>query len=132
MLPENRLAILLEQVKRSQINNCLYHTTASSPSLYSDHICDRSYFPSEVALELSDLLGEVWQVQFSNDGQRLAACGSKEQVVVWDVPSFMPIQILSDHDGSVTNVSWSPDDSMLITCSSDKHARLWDTNVGHG
>ncbi|KAF4841146.1 WD repeat-containing protein [Colletotrichum siamense] len=130
MLPENRLAVLLQQVKQSQIDSCLWHTTASSPSLYSDHYCERSHFPTEVALELTDLNGEVWQVQFSHDGKRLAACGSGEAVVIWDLPSFSVSQVLRPHAHGVGNFSWSPDDSMLVTCSQDKYARLWDTSTG--
>ncbi|KAL6402475.1 WD40 repeat-containing protein [Ilyonectria robusta] len=130
MLPENRLAVLLEQVKQSQIDTCLYHTEAMSPSLYSDHFCDRRNFPTEVAIELTDLAGEVWQVQFSHDGTKLAACGSREQVVLWDPKTFAVLRLLSDHDGGVGNISWSPDDSMIVCCSQDKHARLWDADTG--
>ncbi|KXH40310.1 WD domain-containing protein [Colletotrichum nymphaeae SA-01] len=130
MLPENRLAVLLQQVKQSQIDSCLWHTTASSPSLYSDHYCERSHFPTDVALELTDLTGEVWQVLFSHDGQRLAACGSGEAVVIWDLPSFSVSQILRPHAQGVGGLSWSPDDSMIVTCSQDKYARLWDTTTG--
>ncbi|KAK7402842.1 hypothetical protein QQX98_011402 [Neonectria punicea] len=130
MLPENRLAVLLEQVKQSQIDTCLYHTEAMSPSLYSDHFCDRRNFPTEVAIELPDLAGEVWQVQFSHDGTKLAACGSREQVVLWDPKTFEVLRILGDHEGGVGNISWSPDDSMLVCCSQDKFARLWNANTG--
>ena len=129
MLPENRLAVLLQQVKQSQIDSCLYHTNAGSPSLYADHICDRNLFPSEVALELRELKGEIWQVKFSNDGQKLAACGSAEKVVIWDTTYFAPIQVLADHGGGITNVSWSPDDSLIITCCADRHARIWNATV---
>jgi len=131
MLPESRLAVLLQQLKQSQIDSCLFHTSATSPSLYSDHICDKSLFPNEVALELSDLAGEVWQIQFSHDGQKLAACGSREQVIIWDTRTFTPIQVLSDHDKGVTNISWSPDDLKIVTCSMDNHALIWDANVSH-
>ncbi|KAF6814450.1 WD domain-containing protein [Colletotrichum plurivorum] len=130
MLPENRLAVLLQQVKQSQIDSCLWHTTASSPSLYADHYCERSHFPTEVALELTDLTGEVWQVQFSHDGKRLAACGSSDAVVIWELPSFSVSQVLQPHAHGVGNFSWSPDDSMLVTCSQDKFARLWNTTTG--
>lgn len=129
MLPETRLAVLLDHVKKSQIDTCLYHTTASSPSLYSDHSCERRNFPTEVALELSDLIGEAWQVQFSHDGSRLAACGSNEAVVVWETTAFAVTCVLSNHDAGVGNISWSPDDTMLVTCSQDKFARLWDAKV---
>lgn len=129
MLPDNRLAGLLQQVKQSQIDTCLYHTSAASPSLYSDHHCDKSDFPSEVAITLTDLQGEVWQVQFSHSGDRLAACGSKSEVVVWHVPDFGVANVLRHDDGQICNLSWSPDDSYLVTCSRDSHARLWDTKT---
>jgi WD repeat-containing protein 26 len=128
MLPEGRLGVLLQQVKQSQIDTCLYHTAASSPSLYCDHFCSRERFPTEVAIELTSLEGEIWQVQFSHDGSMLAACGSKGQVVIWN-SSFEVIQVLRDHDDGVGNISWSPDDSMIVTTSQDRYARLWAVRV---
>lgn len=129
MLPENRLAVLLNQVKQGQIDTCLYHTAALSPSLYSDHSCERRNFPTDVALELTNLSGEVWEIRFSHDGSKLAACGSKEQVIIWDTRSFSVLHTFSDHENGVGNISWSPDDTMLVTCSQDKHACLWDVTV---
>lgn len=128
MLPENRLAILLHQVKQNQINTCLYHTAASSPSLYSDHHCERRHFPTEAALTL-DISAEVWQVQFSHDGSRLAACGKSATVTIWETKSFQIVQTLEEHDQGVGNISWSPDDSMIVACSLDKYARIWDVKV---
>ncbi|KAJ0342003.1 hypothetical protein COL922a_001740 [Colletotrichum nupharicola] len=95
------------------------------------HGQSRKVLLSELStLELTDLNGEVWQVQFSHDGKRLAACGSGEAVVIWDLPSFSVSQVLRPHAHGVGNFSWSPDDSMLVTCSQDKYARLWDTSTG--
>lgn len=130
MLPENRLATLLQQVKQSQIDTCMYHTAPLSPSLYADHLCDRRNFPTEVALELPDLGGEVWQLQFSHDGKKLAACGSPDQVIIWSTDTFTVVQTLDGHDGGVGNLAWSPDDTMLVTCAQDKYARLWNANAG--
>lgn len=132
MLPENRLAVLLDQVKKAQIDACVYHTTASSPSLYSTHSCDRRFFPAEVALELTDVIDEVWQVQFSHDGTKLAACGSDSNVVVWDTTTFSILYRFREHLGGVCSVSWSPDDSMLVTCPRDRCPRLWDAQVCSG
>lgn len=129
MLPEHRMAVLLQQVKRNQIDNCIYHTVSTSPSLYADHFCERSHFPTEVAISLSDVGGEVWGAQFSHDGRRLAAWGSSDFVVIWDVPSFNVLRTLGDHSGGIANAAWSPDDSMIVTCAQDKHGRLWDTKV---
>ncbi|KHN95734.1 WD repeat protein [Metarhizium album ARSEF 1941] len=118
MLPENRLAVLLHQVKQSQINSCLFHTAASSPSLYSDHLCDRRFFPRDIVLELPEMRGEVWEVQFSHDGSHLAACGSGDSVFIWETRSFtvvhaLSIQVHKDHHSGVASIAWSPDDSML-------------------
>ncbi|UKZ83496.1 hypothetical protein TrVFT333_011305 [Trichoderma virens FT-333] len=112
MLPENRLAVLLDHVKQSQINTCLYHTAASSPSLYCDHLCDRRNFPSEFALELSDL-------------------GERSGLFDFLMTTFTVTHVLPNHGGDgVGDIAWSPDDSMIMTCSFDKYARLWDTTTG--
>ncbi|ORY71181.1 WD40-repeat-containing domain protein [Pseudomassariella vexata] len=131
MLPEHRLAVLLHQVKQSQIGMCMYHSSSDSPSLYADHNCDRRQFPSENIIELDDHTGEVWQVVFSHDGTKLASCGGDKQVIIWDVPSFKAVHYLKDHDAGVGNVAWSWDDSMLVTCCQDRHARLWDPHTGN-
>lgn len=130
MLPEHRLAILLHQVKSNQIGGCLWHCSATPPSLYSDHVCDRRRFPTENVIELDEHDDQVWQVMFSHDGTKLASCGQGKQVIIWDVPSFEPIHFLKDHEDGVGNIAWSWDDSMLVTCCQDRYARLWDTNTG--
>ncbi|KAI0598083.1 WD40-repeat-containing domain protein [Biscogniauxia sp. FL1348] len=130
MLPERRLAILLDQVKDSQVGGCMWHSSSAPPSLYSDHVCDRRQFPTENVIELDEHSGEVWQVVFSHDGTKLATCDSEKQVIIWDVPSFTVRHILKDHDQGVGNVAWSWDDTMIVTCCQDKHARLWDATTG--
>lgn len=134
MLPEHRLAVLLHQVKQNQIGMCMFHSSAESPSLYADHVCDRRQFPSEPIIELDDHAGEVWHVAFSHDGTRLASCGGDKQVIIYDVPSFKVLHTLKEHGDGVGKVAWSWDDSMLVTCCQDRFARLWDANVSilHG
>lgn len=127
MLPENRLAVLLQTVKQGQIDTCLYHTAASSPSLYHDHSCPRHRFPTEVGLELDDCDGEVWRVMFSPDGSMLAACGSRK-VVVWD-DRFERIMEVEYHPAGVGDISWSPDSKMLVSCGQDRTARVWSVPV---
>lgn len=129
MLPEHRLAVLLQQVKEGQISNCLYHTSAEPPSLYSDHSCDRSHFPSEAIVELDKHSGEVWQVLFSHDGTRMASCGTDRFVIIWDVPSFEVLHRLDGHDGGVGNIAWSPDDTMIVSCGRDRYAKIWNTQA---
>lgn len=128
MLPESRLAVLLQQVRNYQIGSCLYHTSETSPFLYADHYCDNSRFPREVLVEL-DHSDEVWQVQFSHDGRQLATCGGSRQVLIWDVSTFEVRIKLDGHEDGVGNVAWSPDDSMIVSCGRDKHARIWNTEA---
>lgn len=129
MIPEHRLATLLDQVKQIQINQCLYHNTATSPSLYSDHVCDRSNFPLRTAVELCQHTNEVWFLEFSHDGTKLATTSRDCSVIVYDASTFDVIHKLTEHTDPVAYATWSPDDSRLITCSQDYKARLWDVQV---
>lgn len=129
MIPDHRLAVLLDQVKQTQINNCLYHNTAVSPSLYSDHLCDKSGFPLRTAFELSHHTNEVWYLEFSHDGTKLATTSRDCTVLIYDSTTFEIIHRLTEHSEPVAYATWSPDDSKLITCSQDFKAKLWDVPV---
>ncbi|GMG16886.1 unnamed protein product [Aspergillus oryzae] len=128
MIPDNRLAILLDHVKQNQINQCLYHNTATPPSLYSDHMCDRADFPSRPGIELSQHSDEVWYCQFSHDGTKLVTAGRDHSVIIYDTSTFAVLHKLMEHDDGVAHACWSPDDSKLITCSQDKKARVWSVD----
>jgi len=139
MLPEHRLAVLLDCVKQSQIDNCLYHTSNEQPSLYVDHFCDRSRFPTEVLVELSKPASEatsrqaeeVWQIRFSPDGKRLASCGTEKAINIWDVERFTLVTQLEGHaKAGIGDVAWSPDGKYLVSCGFDRSWKLWDTNTG--
>ena len=128
MIPDHRLAVLLDQLKQTQISKCLYHNPTTSPSLFSDHVCDRSQFPLQVVLTLPQN-DEVYHLEFSHDGRRLAACGNDATVTIYDTLDFEVRYTLTEHTQKVTYVAWSPDDSKLITCSFDQTAKVWDASV---
>lgn len=130
MLPEHRLAVLLRQIKDFQVAGCVLHTSATSPSLYADHECDKSNFPSHVLHELDSNSGEVWQVRFSGNGKFLASCGSGRYVNIYDVSSFKLKMRLDGHVQGVGDIAWSPDDRTLLSCGRDCRARLWDMSTG--
>lgn len=133
MLPEHRLAVLLQQFKDQQAESCIWHTSSSSPSLYSDHTCDRSRFPTEAIIEFLEPSmedAEIWQVRFSHNGKFLAGCGSGEKVFIWDVQTLRLAFSLPDLKQGCGNVAWSPDDTKLVTCGRDGYARIWDMTVG--
>ncbi|CAL5871465.1 uncharacterized protein PFLUO_LOCUS5716 [Penicillium psychrofluorescens] len=130
MIPQHRLAILLDTVKQSQINNCLYHNTAEPPSLYSNHMCDRNDFPLDISVNLTQHSDEVWYCEFSHDGTKLVTAGKDRSVLIYDTSSFAVLHRLADHGDGVAYVSWSPDDSKVISCSQDKKARVWSVETG--
>lgn len=129
MIPPHRLAVLLDQVKQNQLNRCLYHNTAAAPSLYSDHMCDRSDFPTQATVELNQHTDEVWYLEFSHDGTKLATASRDRSIIIYDTRTFNVIHRLEDHGGPVAFAAWSPDDTKLISCCQDCKARLWDVEV---
>ncbi|KAF2703024.1 WD repeat-containing protein-like protein [Pleomassaria siparia CBS 279.74] len=132
MIPEHRLAVLLDDVKRSWIDNCLYHNTSISPSLYKDHLCERDVFPTKAYTELRSHKDEVWFLKYSNDGTMLASTSKDKTVVIYDATTYKVIHQLVDHESGVTHLAWSPDDTKIITCSAqlDCTARIWDVKTG--
>lgn len=130
MIRDHRLAELFDQIKQNQINQCLYHNTAAPPSLYSDHLCDRDDFPSRTFLQLEDHTGEVWHVQFSHDGSKLATASQDRTVNIYETVTFKRLHTFSQHSGEVTYVAWSPDDTKIISCSQDCKARVFDVESG--
>jgi WD repeat-containing protein 26 len=132
MIREHRLAELFEQVKRAQINSCLYHNTSLPPSLYSDHHCNREDFPLRTGVQLEEHSDEVFHVRFSPDGTKLASASMDKTAIIYDVANdFAVLHKLEAHDREVTSVAWSPDSSKLITCSKDSKARVWDAETGN-
>lgn len=130
MIPDHRLASLLDQVKSNWVNQCLFHNTAQSPSLYSDHMCDRNAFPRHNSMQLTRHSNEVWYVEFSHDGTKLVTTSKDKSVIIYDVTDrFSVIHRFYEHHDAVVFATWSPDDTKLITCSQDKTAKVWDVQV---
>jgi WD repeat-containing protein 26 len=131
MIPEHRLAILLDHVKSSWVSNCLYHNTSESPSLYIDHTCDPKNFPRNTVLELRNHTDEVWFLKYSHDGTKLATASRDKTIMIYDTTTYKLLHTLNEHDGGVCFVAWSPDDTKLISCTQaqDNCARLWDVRV---
>ena len=129
MIPDHRLAVLFDQIKQSQIAKCLYHNPSTSPSLFTDHMCDRTQFPLQTAFELNQNTGEIYAVAFSHNGKRLAASDAGGVTVIYDTSTFQPRHTLREHTKPIVQIEWSPDDTRLITCSQDNKAKVWDTSV---
>ncbi|KAI8451671.1 WD40-repeat-containing domain protein [Phakopsora pachyrhizi] len=83
LLPHERLPRLLEQSKDLQRLQCLYHVTNPRISLLSNHSCSRSSFPTENSHVLSRHTNEVWRIEWSHDGTRLASGGQSKTCIIW-------------------------------------------------
>jgi WD40 repeat protein/transcriptional regulator with XRE-family HTH domain len=78
---------------------------------------------------LPGLDGPVYSVQYSDDGQYLAAGLSNSDTLVWWLPERSTPQVLP-HPGPVTATYFLPGSRNLVTASADGHARLWSLPGG--
>ncbi|KAI8608659.1 WD40-repeat-containing domain protein [Chytriomyces sp. MP71] len=131
MLPDNRLETLLVQAVQYQARECLYHNVPNeSISLFNDHVCDRSMFPSKTIHVLDGHTDEVWFVSFSPDGSHLASASKDATAIIWDAKSFQPIHTLRGHSDHISVVAWSPDSQHLLTGSNDHSIKRWSIRTG--
>lgn len=80
--------------------------------------------------DLATLVDVAFDVQFSPDGTRLAACGADRAVRVFDVESGKETLRIEDHADWVLSVAWSPDGKLLASGSRDKTAKIFDAASG--
>lgn len=88
MIPQRRLATLLDQAAMHQQNRCLYHNTPvnwRTWSLYADHRCDKDGFPRVTTAILDAHSDEVWNLQWSHNGEYLASAGKDQTAIIWRV-----------------------------------------------
>ncbi|ERF68823.1 hypothetical protein EPUS_06267 [Endocarpon pusillum Z07020] len=71
---------------------------------------------------------EVWHLEFSHDGTKLATASKDQTVLIYETATFTILHRLTRHEGGVTYVTWSPDDSKLI--STDEKAHVWEVPTG--
>lgn len=133
MIPEHRLAVLLNQFQEERTSKCLFHNTADPPSLYHEHVCDREEFPLCMNSTLSDHNEEVWTMEFSNDGKLLATGGRSHNILIYETNTWKVVQRLRhpDHehggrDIGISYFSWSPNSRYLISCSRAYNLMIWD------
>ncbi|KAK8132226.1 hypothetical protein PG999_000399 [Apiospora kogelbergensis] len=74
-------------------------------------------------------LGEVWSVNFSHDGLRLAVSGDACDIFIIETYNNDSQVRLSHNYAGVGNTAWSPNDHLIVACSQDRHARIYDSVV---
>ncbi|CAI5459251.1 unnamed protein product [Closterium sp. Yama58-4] len=134
MVPDRRLEQLIESTVEMGRDRCHYHNVADEAlTLFTDHSCGREMIPTVTTQVLEQHSDEVWCVQFSHDGSRLATASKDHTAVVWQiVDSFTHrrLHTLAGHSLPLSYVAWSPDDSLLLTAGNDPFVCLWDAATG--
>ena len=74
--------------------------------------------------------GDIFDVAFSPDGQRLASCGGNGTVLLWNRSTREVEHTLTGHTGSVMHLAFSPDGRVIASAGVDKTVKLWDASTG--
>lgn len=74
--------------------------------------------------------GEIFQAEFSPDGERLVVASGDDTARVWATDTGQLLVELSGHTQAVTSAIFSPDGMQILTASRDGTARLWNTHTG--
>jgi WD40 repeat protein len=128
MLPDRRIETLISQARQHQRNQCIYHTSDTHTSLFSDHFCDRSLFPNVTTHILANHKDEVWCLAFSPSGRYLATGSKDKQVIIWRVASNDVHRVLAEHVDGVGVLAWSPNENFLLTAA-ESTIKIWDVEV---
>ena len=85
MIPQRRFSSLLHQARAFQRQRCIYHNPPrnSSFSLYSDHRCSKADFPQITTTILEVHTDEVWNIEWSHDGNYLASASKDKSAIIW-------------------------------------------------
>ncbi|MBI2929545.1 MAG: serine/threonine protein kinase, partial [Verrucomicrobia bacterium] len=107
----------------------LLEETAAEP----DRGFEWYYWQRQAHLELRTLrghLGQVVDVAFSPDGERVLTASLDATARLWDSSRGTALLKLAGHRGAVTAASWSPDGRRIVTAGADGTARIWDAASG--
>jgi WD40 repeat protein len=72
--------------------------------------------------------GALYCLDFSPDGQLLAAGGAGRKVHIWDVGTHDLVSSSTGHLGAVRSVAFAPDGRLLASGSDDSTVLLWDVS----
>ncbi|KAI8072196.1 WD40-repeat-containing domain protein [Gilbertella persicaria] len=125
MIPKQRLLELINQSLEWQKRSCLYHNPRQGTefSLFSDHMCDKSLFPTHTIHVLLSGSYCAW----SPDDSRLLVCGTDFALRLWDPFSGILLHTFSFHKDQVTSCVWI-DHQHFISGACDKVLCLWNSN----
>jgi WD40 repeat protein len=73
---------------------------------------------------------EVWDLDWSPDGSRVATASDDRKVIVWDSTTGDDTLTFSGHQNKVRSVAWSPDGSRIISTGNEGEAIIWEAATG--
>lgn len=114
--PERSILLALQAVSKT-------HTVEAENALHA------SILVSRVLLVLRHD-AEVWGVDYSPDGKRIATASQDGTARVWDGTTGELLLTLKGHRESVNSVTYSPDGKRIATGSQDGTAKVWDAATG--
>jgi WD40 repeat protein/DNA-binding SARP family transcriptional activator len=106
------------------------HAVSKADTLEAENALHRAVQALRAQVALAGHTGDVWSVDFSPDGKRLATASADETAKVWDANTGQELLTLRGHAGWVNAIAFSPDGKILATASDDATAKLWDAQTG--
>jgi WD40 repeat protein len=85
---------------------------------------------SELVAELGTMSDEMFDVEFSREGARLAACGADRTIRIYDVAERKELRRIEAHADWVMAIAWSGDGTRLASAGRDKAAKVIDPVTG--
>ena len=84
----------------------------------------------ELIADLATTTDEMFDVEFSRDGARLAACGADRTIRLFDIAERHEVRRIEVHADWVMAIAWSPDGTKLASAGRDKAAKVIDAATG--
>ncbi|CAJ0954042.1 unnamed protein product, partial [Mesorhabditis belari] len=142
ILPSKRLEHLTEQAWKYQISQCNLHFQGDNDgidpdAIFKNHRCsakDRPLFRAQQLLPKHST--EVWCLEFSPDGSKIASGSRNGEVFVWPVDARArslgdPMRFRHNSGEAITCLAWSHDGRLLAVNGNDRltdgDAAVYDT-----
>lgn len=78
----------------------------------------------------AETFGGIFSVIFSPDGKRLATCGTKGGIQIWDAQTGTQLVSCRGHFHWTWAIAFSPDGQYLASATDDCQVRLWEVESG--
>lgn len=107
----------------------IYNLNGKSKKVNGVAILDGVNDPSVLVAELVRTNEEIFSIDVSDDGKKLASGGGDRLVRIWDISKGYKKpkleQTVENHADWVLSVNFSPNGKYLVTASRDKSAKIW-------